>query len=101
MRISDWSSDVCSSDLVVVARPGTYEAIPPDALLTKDSNCQTVPAHQHIVDCQFVIFTRNLPFFRDSRRHDLRGRSGGWTGRSDARRGSEEGRVGEEWVRQC
>src|SRR3546814_6889793 len=43
MRMSDWSSDVCSSDLAALRRPGTSSALV--ARLRRASQGRTVPAY--------------------------------------------------------
>src|SRR3546814_1934095 len=43
MRISDWSSDVCSSDRPGEPPPTLFEYLPDNALLVVDESHQTIP----------------------------------------------------------
>src|SRR3546814_4385580 len=53
MRISDWSSDVCSSDL---HRPSA-----PDQQHQRDHEQQMVPAHHHVLGPDSQIGPEHLP----------------------------------------
>src|SRR3546814_18943723 len=81
MRISDWSSDVCSSDLI-------------DLIVIFDP--QTVDyRHQRGVQQGLVRLTRDLMRSLDDRTAD------GYVFRTDLRLRSEERRVGKECVGTC
>src|SRR3546814_19301696 len=117
MRISDWSSDVCSSDLPHVDRPGRrnhrlavrHDDVAGGVALTHEVHH---PALLGIVEIEIEIYL--APAFMDGRRHrvphasrledreahrQLRAVASAWDAGLGDRAGvrSEERRVGEEW----
>src|SRR3546814_8472576 len=87
MRISDWSSDVCSSDLLIV-----LEQVHGDLELEADS-AGADQAQDH---------GRAGGFLQTEQRRVHEGRHGGGNDRAGDDRGrSEERRVGQEWVSTC
>src|SRR3546814_20024375 len=101
MRISDWSSDVCSSDLHVVDnRDGGQEQL-------QGGRC-TFPEQRQHPDCEGDIGRRrNRPTLfqtvRLRREQEIEGGGDDHArSRGDERQArSEERRVGKEWVRTC
>src|SRR3546814_15400834 len=103
MRISDWSSDVCSSDLLDVDNP----LIVTDAALVKSGTVEL--ALQHLGGRDYEVFDRVMPdpeiaivedcmqAYRDGGHDGLIGLGGGSA--IDIR--SEERRVGKECVSTC
>src|SRR3546814_7611169 len=85
MRISDWSSDVCSSDLVVLFHVCFADS---DLISLQISPCPKLPYCQHL---QLVVHLRRLPpsYVALPR----------WLGLQFKR--SEERRVGKECVSTC
>src|SRR3546814_12884572 len=89
MRISDWSSDVCSSDLVIHAAA----PCPPEAKRRMIEWWGPV-INEFYGDTETGVIT-----FLDSAEAQRKPGSAGRVGPNAAR--SEESRVGEEWVSQC
>src|SRR3546814_11782979 len=54
VRISDWSSDVCSSDLVAMARGARVEACD-DAGQPRDERCRQFAAPRHPVEQTILV----------------------------------------------
>src|SRR3546814_10661696 len=79
VRISDWSSDVCSSDLLITAAQA-FEDLPPWCSETRNS-------------------TGEVAFARALREHDASRRAGNMLQFLAER--SDESRVGKECVRTC
>src|SRR3546814_14108895 len=98
MRISDWSSDVCSSDLVVVGEsPWKFESSRPHHSLIG-----VVPEQNGALICRSA---RGRLFARDTA-GDARPATGRLSERFGYARAvavsrSEERRVGKEWVSTC
>src|SRR3546814_11565345 len=93
MRISDWSSDVCSSDLPSsVYDPGLLLGAEAKDELGKASKKKKKPA--------FCVERRQIHLCHSERRHRRRGQGGDRRSRQEARR-SEERRVGKECVSTC
>src|SRR3546814_14132695 len=91
MRISDWSSDVCSSDLVDRFKRGDAEAFGPgQSRIFLDCDPDRV-AHEFHADAHAVAQGRRP----EEREHEIR------TGIDPPRRSSEERRVGKECVSTC
>src|SRR3546814_11387897 len=90
MRISDWSSDVCSSDLLDAARPG----IAPRAVAEK-------AAHMVVADHRGLGDPHRRQ--REARLHvaDAEGAAAFELGEQLQAGRSEERRVGKECVRTC
>src|SRR3546814_1987933 len=55
MRISDWRSDVCSSDLAVIFEHGSVDA-------ESMTSCGTAHAHLHIVPLSFELSAKAIGF---------------------------------------
>src|SRR3546814_13247771 len=93
MRISDWSSDVCSSDLFGLVNPGLQALM--TARVGKDEQGQLQGANASMMGIAGmlapIVFTEVFAtFISDGAPH--------WPG---ARMRSEERRVGKEWVSTC
>src|SRR3546814_13869239 len=100
MRISDWSSDVCSSDLREVgggdAQVGVGGERLPDQRVERRIAEQTPPFARRLVageDGRLAAFDEGCLRWRGGRRRVVGGAAG--AGRS------EERRVGKEWVSTC
>src|SRR3546814_20495800 len=98
MRISDWSSDVCSSDLAVIVLHDGHS--PSDDLKheIQEHVKSRLAAHEYPRE---VFFVQELPMTTTGKviRRELRDSVGRW--RHDASQRSEERRVGKEWVSTC
>src|SRR3546814_14562191 len=93
MRISDWSSDVCSSDLEVLASMGNY-IFNADALIEAVQVDGESPTSNHDMGGDIVPYFvgRGEAAVYDFKRNDV-------PGSTDRR--SEERRVGKECVSTC
>src|SRR3546814_18377119 len=94
MRISDWSSDVCSSDLIALSRPVVAAAERGDIDMWVRAKPEAERVQLSIIDWherQAVAAPLDLA----RRETEIAALSDGWTWRS------EERRVGKECVRQC
>src|SRR3546814_12953271 len=103
MRISDWSSDVCSSDLSPAHRGVSgcgrhYEAsrLP---RLGSGSNPQSLPPEVRRPEGEWTFPNRKDPGAR--RFHQVRQQDQRRAILLSSRRRSEERRVGKEWVSKC
>src|SRR3546814_13620961 len=94
MRISDWSSDVCSSDLVWRGERDATKA---------GASCQPARDGTAIEDCLFINVTRPVGAKPGAKLPVLVWIHGGGfnIGTSTGAFRSEERRVGKECVRQC
>src|SRR3546814_14458595 len=95
MRISDWSSDVCSSDLAVFRRS------PPCGRPSEAKARLSLATVGQVLDC-----LSGLPIDRWQTEKRTRGCGGVGGGKRNvlaaiARQRSEERRVGKEWVSTC
>src|SRR3546814_14805916 len=96
MRISDWSSDVCSSDLAGTLSPRPAHAISPAMWIVTEwprpcaglGSAATRATVPHKRQAQNVVIVAQLSYVEDG--------SQGFYGRR-----SEERRVGKEWVSTC
>src|SRR3546814_17652177 len=86
MRISDWSSDVCSSDL---ARSDRKVPIAPDAIASDETRLRVADPHRWDGLSDPYLY-RILAEVRDAQGRVL-----------DRVQRSEERRVGKEWVSTC
>src|SRR3546814_19444686 len=92
MRISDWSSDVCSSDLQHSCRLDGQPAAPPPRLLHRDDPSVAggaVPGARGALQARRDALG-NCPAGAEARRTYRRGAGGTRSSRSDERRVGEE-----------
>src|SRR3546814_14908496 len=106
MRISDWSSDVCSSDLLNGIRLATHLAFL--RVVLGNLTGQVIPRHraihlvQELLTACLLALTGKFRFRKTQLAHDEQTREGvtdevyRWAGER-----SEERRVGKECVRTC
>src|SRR3546814_11638042 len=100
MRISDWSSDVCSSDLVAGGLVGQEDqrAVHEG---TRDRDALLLAAGELVGEVAHLLGQADqLEDGRDLRLDDVAGPADHLAGEGDVLR-SEERRVGKEWVRTC
>src|SRR3546814_12702460 len=108
MRISDWSSDVCSSDLAVLAEPhaGAEQTVDDDMIVGEHGARVAHQPAQIGIDRHLLGRIAGAPFVGKPRARDqaeLRA-TGAVIADSGAGRGgkrSEERRVGKVWVSTC
>src|SRR3546814_12536494 len=90
MRISDWSSDVCSSDLFEPLRAGSISL---GNMMLSDNGCQVEPEDRHVG----MMFQDYALFPHLSVEKNIAFGLRKW----DKQRRSEERRVGKECVSTC
>src|SRR3546814_9762845 len=83
MRISDWSSDVCSSDLIGAAALEALDPAPDGAIIASPANpTGTIIPAEEMAHIAQVCRTRNIRIVSDEIYHGL--------SRSEERRGGKE-----------
>src|SRR3546814_16932461 len=94
MRISDWSSDVCSSDLHAGLRETDVQA----SLGARDGDVHQTPLFLQSTLFLLRIFVRKQPLFETGNKHRIKLQA---FCRMHGHQRSEERRVGKECDRTC